>query len=100
MTAALLPFSDDRMTTHKYQDAVHRFGLAGKFTKRKHALLSDYKTALGPTFCDYKVAVPIRDPIERAISLFFSPRRWMVEKKTALGKKLFLDGTLASSRSL
>jgi len=80
VTTALLPFSDDRMTAHKYQDSVDRFGLSGEFTKRKHALLSDYKTALGSTFNDYKVAVPVRDPIERAISLYFSPRRWMVEK--------------------
>ena len=71
----LLPFSDDRKVVGAYQDGVERFGVAGEVTPTKHATLADYARVLGPALDEYRVILPIRDPIDRALSLYFSPHR-------------------------
>ncbi len=77
VTKTLLPYSDDKMTLNRYQDAINRFGIKG-ISPRKHAKLPEYKEILGADFDDYKVALTIRDPLARAVSLYFSPHKWMV----------------------
>lgn len=72
----LLPFSDDRPTATGYQDGKHRFGVVGPVTPRKHATLQEYADILGPELQGYKVAITLRAPFERMISLYFSPHRW------------------------
>ncbi|MGC1496745.1 MAG: sulfotransferase family 2 domain-containing protein [Sulfitobacter sp.] len=77
VTKTLLPFSDDEMTLNDYQDAIDRFGIKG-VSPRKHAKLPEYKEILGTDFDDFKVALTVRDPLARAVSLYFSPHKWMV----------------------
>lgn len=71
----LLPFSDDRKVVGAYQDGVDRFGVTGDVTPTKHATLADYARVLGPALKDYQIILPIRDPLDRALSLYFSPHR-------------------------
>ena len=80
VSQVLLPFSDDEMYLRKHQDGVNRFSVTGEFTTRKHAMLAEYKAALGPAFDQYRVLLPVRDPFERAISLYYSPHKWLVQK--------------------
>lgn len=80
VSQALMPFSDDEMYLRKHQDGVNRFSVVGDFTTRKHARLADYQTTLGPEFDRYQAVLPVRDPFERAVSLYFSPHKWFVEK--------------------
>lgn len=82
ISRVLLPYSDDKMTLRKHQDGVNRFGITGKMTMRKHACLADYKKNLGRhRLSKYKVAISVRDPLDRAISMYFSPHRWMSERE-------------------
>jgi hypothetical protein len=76
----LLPNSDDEMTLRNHQDGINRFGVSGKLTRRKHAWLADYKNALGSQLSDYQVAISVRNPLDRAISMYFSPHRWVTEE--------------------
>jgi hypothetical protein len=71
----LLPFSDDRKVVHGHQDGVERFDVRGTVTPNKHAMLEAYADRLGPQLADFKVILPIRDPLDRALSFYFSPFR-------------------------
>jgi hypothetical protein len=71
----LLPHSDDRKVTHRHQDGVERFDVQGSVTPTKHAALQLYAERLGDRLGDYKLILPIRDPLDRALSLYFSPHR-------------------------
>ncbi len=77
----LLPYSDDHKTLNKHQDGKDRFGLRGPATKRKHALLADYHETLADDFHRYRVAIAIRDPFARAVSMYFSPHKWLVPQQ-------------------
>lgn len=81
ITRAFLPHSDDKMTLRKHQDGSNRFGVTGAITPRKHALLAEYRKALGRDFASYKVAISVRDPLDRAVSMYYSPHRWMTQIK-------------------
>jgi hypothetical protein len=71
----LLPHGDDRKVISGPQDGVDRFGVRGAITPNKHATLQSYADALGPGLDSYKTILPIRDPLERALSLYFTPQR-------------------------
>jgi hypothetical protein len=71
----LLPFSDDRKVVHGHQDGVERFDVRGAVTPTKHAMLQAYADRLGPQLAAFKVILPIRDPLDRALSFYFSPFR-------------------------
>lgn len=77
VSRALLPFSDDRMYVGPRQDGVDTFGIQGRATQKKHARLSSYEQTLGNNLLDVqRVAITLRDPVERAVSYYFSPHRW------------------------
>ncbi|SMP05608.1 sulfotransferase family 2 domain-containing protein [Shimia sagamensis] len=80
---ALLPISEDAQSVTGHQDGHNRFGVTGPRTRRKHAGLSDYKHSLGEPLENYSVVVSVRHPFPRALSMYFSPGRWL--KKTSLG---------------
>jgi hypothetical protein len=65
--------SDDRLTTSAHQDGVDRFGVAGR-SPHKHATLAEYAEVID--LAAYKVAITVRHPMSRAVSMFFSPHRW------------------------
>jgi hypothetical protein len=71
----LLPHSDDRKVTHRHQDGIERFDVRGSVTPTKHATLQAYADLLGDQFDTYATILPVRDPLERALSLYFSPHR-------------------------
>jgi len=68
------------MVMRGHQDGIDRFELRGPATKSKHQTLEDYSDLLGPVFSDYKVYAFARPPVERIISLYYSPHRWMHKK--------------------
>jgi Sulfotransferase family len=71
----LLPYSDDRKVVHAHQDGVERFDVRGSITPNKHAMLQTYADRLGDRLAEFAVIQPIRDPLDRALSLYFSPVR-------------------------
>lgn len=75
--SCLLPFSDDAIVLGGHQDGVDRFEIQGSVTPTKHALLTDYAAALGEQIADFKIAMSVRHPFERAVSFYFSPHRWL-----------------------
>ncbi|MCA0928934.1 sulfotransferase family 2 domain-containing protein [Ruegeria profundi] len=79
-TRCFLRFSDDAMVTSGHQDGADRFELSGDTTKSKHQTLAEYKDLIGPGFADYTVYAFARPPVERMISLYYSPHRWMRKK--------------------
>ncbi|MFY0659618.1 MAG: sulfotransferase family 2 domain-containing protein [Shimia sp.] len=81
---ALLPISEDASSRARHQDGVDRFGITGPRTPRKHALLSEYKTRLGEPLEQYRVVISVRHPFPRALSMYFSPGRWL--KETSIGE--------------
>lgn len=71
----LLPHSDDRKVLFRHQDGVDRFEIRGSITPTKHATLQNYSDMLGSHLEEFAVILPIRDPLDRALSLYFSPHR-------------------------
>ena len=77
ISRALLQHSDDEMHLHKHQDGIERFSVKGKVTPKKHAVLSTYQELLGDEFRRFDVAISVRNPLDRAVSMYFSPNRWL-----------------------
>jgi hypothetical protein len=71
----LLPYGDDQKLVHRHQDGIERFDVRGSLTPTKHAMLQSYADTMGAGLDAYAVILPIRDPIDRALSLYFSPHR-------------------------
>lgn len=71
----LVVISDDKKESGGRRDGVDRYELKGPITERKHQRLGRYASAL-PNFSDFKTAVSVRHPLERAVSYYFSPHRW------------------------
>jgi len=82
ISSALLPFSSDQKKLKKHQDGTDRFGIEGDITPRKHAWLQEYQGVLGSRLDDYDVVTSVRDPLDRAISMYFSPHRWYKRDKS------------------
>ncbi len=79
---ALEHASDDRRVAQRHQDGVQRFGFTGPLSLGKHAKLSAYAKALGDALPSYRVAIGCREPFERALSMYFSPHRWLIQDKS------------------
>ncbi len=73
----LQPFSDDRIVLRGHQDGKDRFEIEGDVTRKKHAFLSDYASDLGQDLEHFQVLMSVRHPVDRAISFYFSPHRWL-----------------------
>lgn len=78
ITTALLKYSSDHMILRGHQDGKDRFGVRGDVTSKKHATLQDYFNVLGESLFEHKIVVTARNPIDRAISLYFSPSENLV----------------------
>ena len=76
ISTALLPFSDDQKTIKKHQNGHDRFGIKGDVTPRKHAWLQEYYSVLGENIYQYEIVTSVKGPLERAVSMYFSPHRW------------------------
>lgn len=68
--------SDDSVVRFGHQDGKDRFEVRGSLTRSKHATVADY-AGLGVDTDAFTVITTVRHPFERAISLYFSPHRWM-----------------------
>ncbi|MEM8770669.1 MAG: sulfotransferase family 2 domain-containing protein [Pseudomonadota bacterium] len=79
----LLPFSDDRKVLKGHRDGYDRFEIQGVITSKKHMTLAEYAERLGSRIHDYRIAMSVRHPVERAVSMYFSPHRWF--RKAANG---------------
>ncbi len=74
----LHPFSEDRIVAFAAQDGKDRFEVQGRFTYHKHATLADYHSRVPPElFAGLFKFCAVRNPWSRAISSYFSPRRWL-----------------------
>ena len=74
----LEPYSEDQIVTLAEQDGKERFEVRGRFTRHKHATLADYHALVPPEpFAELFTFCAVRDPWSRAISFYFSPRRWL-----------------------
>lgn len=74
---AFLRYSSDRIVTVKHQDGINRFHVEGEITIDKHQALDRYAKALGSRMSTCRVYSVVRSPVERLVSLYFSPHRWM-----------------------
>lgn len=89
----LHPFSEDRIVALDAQDGMDRFEVRGRFTAHKHATLADYRKRLSPeSFAELFTFCTVRDPWSRAISFYFTPRRWL---KRGLGPHWSRDDFVA-----
>lgn len=74
----LRPYSEDQIVVGSQQDGRDRFEVRGRFTRHKHATLADYRAEVPPAlFADVFKFCAVRNPWSRAISFYFTPRRWM-----------------------
>ena len=74
----LTPYSEDQIVAQAEQDGRERFEVRGRFTRHKHATLADYHAQMPPAlFAELFKFCAVRDPWSRAISFYFTPRRWM-----------------------
>jgi hypothetical protein len=69
----LLPFSEDIKQVREKRDGINTFEIAGPVTPHKHATMADYAAVV--QLSDYKIAMSVRHPIDRALSLYFAPIR-------------------------
>jgi hypothetical protein len=82
----LAPYSSDRMVLSGHGghlDGFDRFEIMGDVTPHKHATLQEYYDVLGDKLYDHKVFVTVRHPVDRAVSLYFSPGKNMRLKTRA-----------------
>lgn len=72
-------FSEDEQVIlpDTHQVLSDRFAIKGPSTDRKHQTLPEYQEKLGGNLDGYRVFTTIRPPVERLLSLYFSPHRWM-----------------------
>ena len=77
----LEPASDDRIVAKPRQDGVDSFGVSGPITPKKHAGLDSYAARLGPGFSEFRVAIGCRNPLDRALSGYFSRSKgWKLDR--------------------
>ena len=76
-----LRYSQDYMLVKPGQDGEDRFEIRGQITKSKHMTLKEY--AEYTDISKYYIIASIRDPLERLISLYFTPIRWIKPNRRA-----------------
>ena len=67
--------SNEKIVLKSHQDGVNRFELRSYFTRQKHSTARDYFKYR--KLRSQKFYAVVRNPIERLVSLFFSPHRHM-----------------------
>jgi hypothetical protein len=75
LQAELIEYSLDRKVVDGHRDGYDRFEVQGEVTPSKHATLSDYYRELGEELFDHRIAITARNPLHRAVSMYFSPHR-------------------------
>lgn len=73
------PFTEDlRLKSVPDHDLVNRFAVYGPITNRKHCTSAEYIEKLGlEKFMAIKRVTFVRNPLDRALSWYFSPHRWV-----------------------
>lgn len=77
-----LRYSDDQMVIGGHWDGQDRFEVSGRATGTKHQGLSAYAQAIGADFANYRVFAIARPPVERMLSFYYSPSRWMKQAES------------------
>ncbi len=78
IASVFLPYSSDNKVVSGHQDGVNRFEIVGKYTKRKHQTLDEYYNLDGGEYVKTcKIFTSLRHPVDRMVSWYFSPHRWM-----------------------
>jgi len=94
-------YSRDRIVTAKHQDGVVRFGVFGEGgTERKHMTVSEYSLSVEAPG-EVRLLAVFRDPLERLLSLYYSPNRWFRPKimdRSAKYLSAFIGAHLEYSR--
>jgi hypothetical protein len=72
------PFTDDlRLKEIPEHDLLNRFAVYGPITSGKHCTSAEYIERLGlERFMQLKRVAFVRHPLDRALSMYFSPHRW------------------------
>jgi len=75
----LEPFTEDRrLKAVPDHDLTNRFAVYGPITNRKHCTSAEYIERLGlEKFMALKRVTFVRNPLDRALSWYFSPHRWV-----------------------
>lgn len=75
-----LGLTKDQKVVSGHQDGANRFEIRGPETKSKHQTLEEYRRYLvHQEFRELQVLVTYRPPVERVVSLYLSPHRWISE---------------------
>ena len=80
----------DEMKISGHQDGKDRFEVRGKFTSKKHMTLSEYFEY--EELRSFNVYTCIRNPVDRLVSLYFSPHRHAKQNRST--GKFFLPKTV------
>ncbi len=71
---------DQRRRTASFQDLINTFDIGGPITKKKHFTAAEYIEQLGyAEFMALKKVTFVRHPLDRCVSFYFAPFRWMRE---------------------
>lgn len=65
----------DHIAVSGHQNGIDRFEITGKTTSSKHQPLKNYYLR-DPASTYYWVVINVRQPLQRLVSLYFSPHRW------------------------
>lgn len=69
---------DQRQKTVFFHEMINWFDVRGPVTGKKHFTSAEYIERLGyDAFMRLKKVAFVRDPLDRAVSFYFSPFRWM-----------------------
>lgn len=77
VTRTLIGQSDDKMILGDKQDGIDRMKVEGPMTLQKHQSLTTYAQFLGGDLTGWDVVLFARPPLERLLSMYFSPGRWL-----------------------
>ncbi len=72
-----LRYTSENLVTGGMRDGVQRFEMHGPVTAKKHQNLAEYVQKLGAAISDYSVVAIARPPLERLVSFYYSPSRWL-----------------------